>query len=561
MSGLNKRGAQRARVAAGAASPVRSERIASGVTHEGGAGYAYDAKSELFLLAVSSFFGEDKFYEKADDGDSRYERLVRQVATEDPNWTAGFLKWLRAEAHIRTAAIVGAAQYAIVQGEASKQRRARGIGPLHRDLTARRVIDSVLQRPDEPGEFVAYWRANVQNSLPGGVQRGVADAVLRLYTERSYLKHDSTRDDYRFADVLNLVHAGDLAGSYASGRVPWKGEWQKDLFAYIVKRPYESNVEIPLSLLTLEKNAYLRQLDDPRAWLMPTVLRDAGMTWEDALSAVGSKVPKKSLWEAMIPSMGYMALLRNLRNFDEAGVSNEVAEAVGKLLSTPEAVAESRQLPMRFLAAYRAVSSTRWAHPLEKALQLSLNNVPELGGRTLILVDTSSSMEWAFSKDGTVKRWDAAVLFALALAQRCETPEVVSFSSAARYTHEVRGARTKTFDNRRGASLLPEIVRWQRDGYFLGGGTDTAHALRRHYKDHDRVVILTDEQANRDHAEVGRSMRADRPLYTFNLAGYERGHAPSGQVNRHTFGGLTDKAFTVLTMLESRSNAGWPWES
>ena len=56
-------------------------------------------------------------------------------------------------------------------------------------------------------------------------------------------------------------------------------------------------------------------------------LRAAGLTWEDVLSLVGSKVDKAQLWSALAPSMGYMALLRNLRNMDEAGVSDDVAAA------------------------------------------------------------------------------------------------------------------------------------------------------------------------------------------------------------------------------------------
>ena len=59
--------------------------------------------------------------------------------------------------------------------------------------------------------------------------------------------------------------------------------------------------------------------------------------------------------------MGYMALLRNLRNFDEAGVPDEVAERGRRAARGPGQVAASRQFPFRFLAAYRAAPSLRWA--------------------------------------------------------------------------------------------------------------------------------------------------------------------------------------------------------
>ncbi len=44
-----------------------------------------------------------------------------------------------------------------------------------------------------------------------------------------------------------------------------------------------------------------------------------------------------------------------------------------------------------------------------------------------------------------------------------------------------------------------------------------------------------------------------------NLAGYRAGHGPSGERNRHTFGGLSDAAFRMVPLLESARDADWPW--
>src|SRR4029077_5699194 len=132
-------------------------------------------------------------------------------------------------------------------------------------------------------------------------------------------------------------------------------------------------------------------------------------------------VSKRDLWAALIPSMGYMALLRNLRNFDDAGVPDGIAAAVAARLTDPEQVAKSRQFPFRFLSAYRAVPSLRWAYPLERALNLSLANVPALGGRTLVLVDRSLSMGDAKMSGRAEMVWaDAAAVFGAAIAQRAE---------------------------------------------------------------------------------------------------------------------------------------------
>jgi hypothetical protein len=90
-------------------------------------------------------------------------------------------------------------------------------------------------------------------------------------------------------------------------------------------------------------------------------------------------------WERQIPSMGYMALLRNLRNFDEAGISAASVQLVISKLTNRDEVAKSRQFPMRFLSAYKAVESERWKPALAEAVELSMANVPELPGKSLVL--------------------------------------------------------------------------------------------------------------------------------------------------------------------------------
>lgn len=518
------------------ASPIKTEAIPSTQTHEGAPGYLRDGKSELFLLAVSNMVGEQTFYESADNRDNRYTALVHQVAVADPEWMARFLPWLRGEANMRSAPIVGALEAA----KAMLDAKVPG---------ARQLVASVLQRADEPGEALAYWTSRYGRAIPKPVKRGVADAIGRLYTERSLLKYDTASKGFRFADVIDLVHPSPIA--------PWQG----DLFQVALERRHNRGESTPASLLTLVRNAQLRQAaaEDPSVLLDADRLRDAGMTWEDVLSLAGSKLDKAKLWEALIPAMGYMALLRNLRNFDEAGVSDAVAGQVAAKLADPEQVAKSRQLPMRLLSAYRAAPSLRWSYPLEQALSHCLSNIPAMSGRTLVLVDTSTSMEESFSKDGTLKRWDAAVIFGVALAQRCATADVVSFSSTARYFGDRHDANTKAFGLQTGESLLRSIERWKSGGWFLGGGTATAASVRKHFAGHDRVVIVTDEQAGVDGADVNESLPRAVPMYTWNLAGYQHGHAPSGNGTRHTFGGLTDQAFRMIPLLEAGRNADWPF--
>src|SRR6266508_5105004 len=126
------------------AGPIVAGAMPAGLTHEGAPGYAHDAKSALFLLAVTNMAGEDTFYESARQRDSRYAQLVHAVAGTDLSWTGRFLRWMRSEANMRSASLVGAL-------EAARALLVAGTPG------ARQLVGSVLQRADEPGEALAYW--------------------------------------------------------------------------------------------------------------------------------------------------------------------------------------------------------------------------------------------------------------------------------------------------------------------------------------------------------------------------------------------------------------------
>ncbi|MFI5984861.1 TROVE domain-containing protein [Streptomyces sp. NPDC051555] len=545
MSRFNRRTPAPALAASGAPhSPVRSTgQVAA--TALGAVGRLRDARSELFLLAVANFVTQRTFHEDAAQRDDRYTALVRELAVEDPHWTAGLLGWLRGEGNMRTAALVGAAEYVKARLDAPQASPATAQSQAQAQAQApsnRQVIDSVLRRADEPGELLAYWTAVHGRNVPKPVKRGVADAVRRLYSASSLLKYDTATKGFRFGDVLNLVHA------VPDPAKPWQGE----LFRYALdRRHHPDSAVLPEGARTLAAHQALMELPVAERRAVVTGpggaerLAAAGMTWE-ALAGWLQGPLDAAAWEAVIPSMGTMALLRNLRNFDGAGVGDEVAASVAERISDPEAVARSRQFPFRFLAAYQHAPSLRWAYPLERALGHSLAAVPALPGRTLVLVDRSGSMWSRLSDRSQLNRADAAAVFGAALALRAADADLVEF-----------GTGSAPVPYAAGESVLKVLERF---GDL--GGTNTTEAVRRHYAGHDRVLIVTDEQAARHRAgDPTEQVPAEVPVYTWNLAGYQVGHGPSGGANRHVFGGLTDAAFRMVSLLEAGREARWPWEA
>ncbi|MEV4515468.1 TROVE domain-containing protein [Dactylosporangium sp. NPDC049525] len=498
--------------------------LAQPVTAEGARGFVREPKAELFLLAVSNMVGEHTFYEAAADRDGRFRALVAEVAVADPDWFGRFVPWLRTGAMLRSASVVAAL-------EGARAQVAAGIPG------SRAVVGAALQRADEPGEALAYWLGRYGRSLPKPVKRGIADAAVRLYHQRSMLKYDTDGRAVRFGDVIELTHP--VA----------RDERQGELFRHALNRRHRRDGLPPASLPMLAARSALMAVpvQQRRAITDPAALGAAGMTWE-ALAGWRQDVMDAAAWESVIPTMGYFALLRNLRNFDQAGVSDEVAATVAARLADPHEVATSRVLPMRYLSAYNAAPSLRWSYPLELALQHALANVPALDGRTLILIDTSGSMNSTFSKDGTLRCWDAAAVFGLALAARAEDATVVSFASVS-----------KVFPPVAGESVLAGVRRFRDGGWFLNSGTATEQALRQHYDGHDRVVILTDEQARAHRsADALDPVPEQVPLYTWNLAGYRISYAAAGR-HRYTFGGLSDGAFAMIPLIETGDDGRWPF--
>jgi hypothetical protein len=306
--------------------------------------------------------------------------------------------------------------------------------------------------------------------------------------------------------------------------------------------------------LTLNRQAFFENAKiDKSVILNQTMVREAGLTWENVISLAGNEIPKSRAWESVIPSMGYMALLRNLRNFDEAGVSQRVKDDIAQRLMDPEQVAKSRQLPFRFLSAYKEVGqNAQWGYALERALDLSVKNIPVFTGNTLILVDTSGSMDTPLSAKSKMRRVEASSLFGSALCRQNQNARLFGFANSV-FEHPVYPSNsilstTKEFTKRIGEVGHGTRI-WQNVQTTLNyyGANNIA-----------RVIVLSDEQSA---DSAPNSLPKNMPIYFFNLGGYAKSTVPgAGKGNRYTFGGLTDHTFKAIPLIEAGKSSHWPWD-
>jgi len=287
------------------------------------------------------------------------------------------------------------------------------------------TIEQVIQRADELAEFLSlYWR-NGKTPLSKQVKIGLARA-FRKFDAYALAKYN--RDNaVKLRDVLFLTHAKP------------KDETQ----AAIWKQLVEGTLAAP-------------------------------DTWEVALSGGADK--KETFTRLLAEKkLGYMALLRNLRNMEQADVDRALVE-----VALLEGAAKSKALPFRFIAAVRAAPS--FAQSINAALLASLGNMERLPGKTVLLIDVSGSMDGKLSVRSDLTRMDAAAALGALIAGIAQT-RVFTFS------HKLVEVPAWA-----GLPLCDGIIQSQpHGGTYLG---QAIHDLLAHVEDFDRLIVLTDEQSH-----------------------------------------------------------------
>ena len=307
------------------------------------------------------------------------------------------------------------------------------------------TVARVVQRADEPGELVAlHHRLGAKRMLPAQMRKGLARAIAK-FDEYELAKYD--RDGaVKLRDVLRLV------------RPTPKDEAQSALW----KRVKERTLAMP-------------------------------DTWEVALSGGADK---RATFERLLRErkLGYLALLRNLRNMVQAGVDDGLMRQA--ILARKGGA--QRVLPFRYVAAAR--TAPQFEPFLDEALRAAIAEMPALRGKTIVLVDVSGSMTSRMSRKSDLTRMDAAAALGAIVPGDLR---LFTFSSGL-----------VEVPPRRGMAGVDAIVRSQYHGStILGSAVGRINALK-----HDRLIVVTDEQSH-DRVPEPEAKHA----YMINVASYRNG--------------------------------------
>ena len=456
---------------------------------EGGIAFRPDLKTELMLRTVSSLISEDGFYKKGTALNSDLRDTIHAVAKEDPEFILKLALYARSKMHLRSVPIVLMGEFAISAGKGNVEN-------------ASCYIAETIQRPDEITELIAYVQAqnrHYKGKMPMMIKKGIRQAFGKF-------------DAYQLA---KYNHPGEIT--------------LRD--AMFMTHPKPAN--------DTQAKTY--------ADLAAGTLASAD-TWEHVISTQGST---KEAWEQIIPKMGYMALLRNLRNFLDKCVD---MQPVLTRITNPAAVLKSKQFPFRFWSAYKEIQGRNDSgivlDALSDAADVSVQNVPKFPGVTFVTCDVSGSMSTPISNKSTVQMAEIGCMFGAMVHAMAENAIISVFGDE----HQVVSLS-------RGDSLFTNTVKLRKTpvGFSTNAHLAIAHLLKNKIKV-GRIIIFSDMQCYDSHGNQSvaenirkyrREINPDVYIYSFDLENYGTTQIPKDDPRTCLAGGFSDHVLQFIPLFES----------
>lgn len=280
-------------------------------------------------------------------------------------------------------------------------------------------------------------------------------------------------------------------------------------------------------------------------------------------------------WSDIARQAPWQMTRMNLNTFVRHGVFGlesgtpltEVAQTVAARLRDPDLVRRARAYPYQLLVAYanaQAAVPMVIKEALQDALDASLENVPELEGRTWVMVDVSGSMQSPMTgtrpgASSKVKCVDVAALIASALLRKNREAGVVVFNTVAH--HVALNPRDSVVSNT------------QRLASMLGGGTAISSGfdlLNQDGASGDTVVVVSDNQSWHDTStgatatmkawELFQRRNPKARMVCIDLQPYATVQSAPRADILHV-GGFSDAVFDVLASFVAGQMGSGFWES
>lgn len=459
-------------------------------THQGGVGYKYDAKTELIALLATGL--DNKFYENENERSKRFAEVLGEVASKDSVFAAKALVYARTVMGQRTVTHRGAVELA-------KYLSGSELGTRFYSKRDRKENKGgIIFRLDDMLEIAAcYMALNPGKALSNAIRRGFK---LALESADAYelAKYQAKNKELKLVDIVNLVR-------------PKPTKEMEPVFAKLMKG------ELKQFNTVEDKNTEAGKVVAEKV--------KAGVITKAEAEAELNEAKTDNYAELIrTRKIGYLALIRNLRNILKSGANTELVNMACELLVDETLIKNSLVFPHQIdlaleimLDEFSASQMGKFAVALNKAYELAIPNLTELftHGTTAIVYDGSGSMTSRISINGKRSRESAitkAALIAATLA-KATNADVYCFDNSCFKVGYNPLDSVNTLKNH-----------FAKNSH--GGGTEFNSIFRTLDKAYDRVIVLSDMQGA-DSLTRGSSLQAykskygiDPYIYSVDLCGY-----------------------------------------
>ena len=409
------------------------------------------------------------------------------------------------------------------------------------------VFDRVMDSGKMLRNFVQIVRSGVVGRKSFGTRpKKLIQHWLNTATETQLL-NAAIGNNPSLADVVKMVHP--------QPREAWRAAW----FAWLIGKPYEYATLPPL---TAAFETYKRNKSKPRGALPPvpfqmlTALNLDGDAW--------AQIAKNGSWQQV---------RQNLNTFARHGVfdkdkhnKDRHIRSVAAKLRDPAAIARARAMPYQLLTTWQAAGDAipgAIRDALQDAMEIAVQNVPQLPGNIVVCPDVSGSMQspvtgYRAGATSKTRCIDVAALISAAVLRHNPQARVIPFEMV---TVNVRlNPRDSIMTN---AEKLADIG---------GGGTACSAPLRllNHEKARvDMVIIVSDNESWADQVHGHKSallaewdtLKRRCPqakLVCIDIQPYATVQARN-RADILNIGGFSDHVFTLLGDFATHDNGGDHW--
>lgn len=417
---------------------------------------------------------------------------IKSMFQTDPEFVLKLAIFCKKELNLRTMPIV-------MLVEACNATSLKGNSTI-----LRQAGQQIITRADGLTELLSYHLHAYGKPIPKSIKLILADG-LNSFDEYELGKYKKTKSNVKLKDVLFLSHPKP------------KNAKQQELFNAIAT----DTLTIPF-------------------------------TWETFISKNGSS---KESWSAVVPKMGIMAKLRNLRNFLDNDVDPKFYLTD---FNTKDIILKSKQFPFRFYSAHKMLrnnnnlNTTKVLDALETAIEYSIENIPKIPGKTLIAADNSGSMSSTVSGKSKLELREIANLMASFSNKVFDESIVSSFGEDFKIINL----------SKRNVLSNVDLITQLSVGYATNGWKVARHLLDNKIFV-DRVIIFTDMQLwdNTDcycdsttlrtaWSTYKKEVNSNAKLYLVDLAGYGTIQFPEHTTNIVNIGGWSENIFDFIIKYE-----------